>query len=159
GEYPIASTAYHLESDNPDSPGAGTLFTTAVNPAFAVLVSVRATEGVTTTGMVASFIDANPNAMASDFTATIDWGDGTSTTGTIVAQTGGSFAVDGAHTYADEGKYAVSATVNEAGGRTASATSTATVADAPLTATGLSIIGTEGATTGGTTVATFTDAN
>src|SRR5262249_48691218 len=100
GEYPIASTAYHLESDNPGSPGAGTLFTTAVNPALAVLVSVRATEGVTTTGIVASFIDANPNATASDFTATIDWGDGTSTTGTIVAQTGGGFAVDGAHTYA-----------------------------------------------------------
>ena len=46
------------------------------------------TEGTGISGAtVATFTDANPNAAASDFTATIDWGDGTTTSGTVVAQT------------------------------------------------------------------------
>jgi hypothetical protein len=122
--------------------------------------TVSGTEGKAINGAtVATFTDANPNATASDFNATIDWGDGTSTSGTVVAQSGGSFAVDGTHTYAEEGKYAVGVTINDIGGSTTSATSNANIADAPLTATGLSITGTEGITTGTVTVATFTDAN
>jgi hypothetical protein len=78
---------------------------------------------------------------------------------TVVAQNDGGFAVDGTHTYADEGKYAVSTTINDVGGSTTSAPSNANIADAPLTATGLSITGTEGITTGTVTVATFTDGN
>ena len=76
---------------------------------------------------VATFADANPNATASDFTATIDWGDGTSTRGTVVAQSGGGFAVDGAHTYANGGQFNTGVTIDDVGGSTASATSTATV--------------------------------
>ena len=53
---------------------------------------------------VATFTDANPNATVSDFTATITWGDGSTSAGTVVA-TGNGFAVNGAHTYADEGSY------------------------------------------------------
>jgi hypothetical protein len=105
--------------------------------------SFTGTEGSTTgTTTVATFTDANPNATASDFTATINWGDGTSTTGTVVAQNGGGFAVDGAHTYADEGQYKVGVTINDVGGGTASATSTATVADADvLTGQGMKLRG------------------
>jgi hypothetical protein len=78
----------------------------------AVATSVSGTEGVAISGAtVASFTDTNPNATASDFTATINWGDGTSTTGTVVAQTTGGFAVDGTHTYADEGKYTVDVSI------------------------------------------------
>jgi hypothetical protein len=122
--------------------------------------TITATEGSTTgTIPIATFTDANPNATASDFTATIDWGDGSTTAGTIVAQSGGGFAVDGEHTYADEGKYAVGVSIKDVDGSSASATGTATVADAPLTATGVSISGTEGSSTGTIPVATFTDAN
>ena len=54
----------------------------------AVATSVSGTEGAAISGAtVATFTDANPNATAGDFTATINWGDGTSTTGTVVAQT------------------------------------------------------------------------
>jgi uncharacterized repeat protein (TIGR03803 family) len=131
GEYPIASTAYHLESDHPGSPSAGTLFTTIANPPItAVATSVSGTEGVAISGAtVATFTDANPNALASDFTATIDWDDGTTTTGTIVAQTGGDFAVDGTHTYADGGEYAVGVNITDVSGGTASITTSATVAE------------------------------
>ena len=158
GEYSTAATAYTLESDNPGSANAGTLFTTAA--LTAVGTNITGTEGSSTgTIPVATLTDANPNAAASDFTATIDWGDGATTTGNVVAQNGDGFAVDGAHTYAEEGKYTVGVTVNDVGGSTTSATSNANIADAALTASGTNVSGTEGATTDTVTVATFTDAN
>src|SRR5262249_21809351 len=50
---------------------------------------------------VASFTDDNVSDEASAFTATIDWGDGVTTTGTVVGANG-SFTVEGGHTYADD---------------------------------------------------------
>ena len=142
---------------------ASTTSTAAVAdaPLTATAVNVSATEGITTGPVeVASFTDANPNAPLSDFTATINWGDGTAATaGTIVALAGGGFAVDGTHTYAEEGTDPISVTVNDVGGSTASTTSTAAVADAPLTATAVNVSATEGITTGPVEVASFTDAN
>ena len=100
----------------------------------AAAVSVTGTEGLPiASAAVATFTDANPNATASDFTATINWGDGASTTGAVVAQNGG-FAVDGTHTYADEGKYTVTTSIKDVGGSTASTSGTASVADAALSA-------------------------
>src|SRR5690242_15416270 len=51
---------------------------------------------------IASFTDSNLTDTASSFTATIDWGDGTVTAGTIVGSNG-NFTVEGGHTFADEG--------------------------------------------------------
>src|SRR4029077_16243457 len=50
---------------------------------------------------VASFTDGTLTDTAANFTATIDWGDGTTTTGTVVGSNG-SFTVQGGHTYADD---------------------------------------------------------
>src|SRR5262249_61662593 len=52
--------------------------------------------------VVATFTDSIISDTAGDFTATIDWGDGTTTTGTVVGANG-SFTVEGGHTYGDEG--------------------------------------------------------
>ena len=85
-------------------------------------------------GVVASFTHADAAATASDFTATIDWGDGSAmSTGTITAA-GNGFTVAGSHTYADEGSYKVTVNVVDKDGSTGTATGTATIADAPLTA-------------------------
>jgi len=59
---------------------------------------------------VASFNDANTTDTASAFTATIDWGDGITTTGTVVGSNG-SFQVQGGHTYADDGFFNPVATI------------------------------------------------
>jgi hypothetical protein len=92
-------------------------------------VPVSATAGVQFTGTVATFTDANPESLASDFTATIDWGDGASTTaGTIGSAAGGGFTITGSHTYASGGAYATSIEIKDVGGATTTATSTATVA-------------------------------
>jgi Ca2+-binding RTX toxin-like protein len=97
---------------------------------------ITGTEGVSISdAVVATFTDTNPNAVASEFTATIDWGDGTPTTaGTIVAVNSGGFAVEGTHTYADEGHDTIGVTINDVAGNTTSAASSAVVADAILTA-------------------------
>src|SRR5207302_1223101 len=99
--------------------------------------------------------------------ATIDWGDGSSTTtaGVITAtSTAGTFTISAGttlHKYADEGSYTFKVTVTQLGGSTVSSTGTATVTDAALTgSTSATAAGTEGA--GSSSVlsgATFTDAN
>jgi streptogramin lyase len=64
-----------------------------------------ATHGVNFTGEVASFVDGTPTEVSSNFTATIYWGDGATSSGTISGNAGGPFAVSGTHTYASAGTY------------------------------------------------------
>jgi hypothetical protein len=81
-----------------------------------------ATEGKTAgTFTVATFTDANAFATATDFTATITWGDGTTATasgaaGNIVALGNGLFALLGSHPYAEEGSYTLSVQVADVDG-------------------------------------------
>ncbi|MHB8641360.1 MAG: Ig-like domain-containing protein [Gaiellaceae bacterium] len=98
-------------------------------------VDVSATEGSPFTGTVATINDPTLTSTASEYSAMIDWGDGSpSTPGTIIGS-GGSFTVYGSHTYAEEGSYTVTTTVTDVDNpdNGATATSTATVADAGLT--------------------------
>jgi hypothetical protein len=66
--------------------------------------------------VVANFTDANPNAPVSDFSATIDWGDGTSSPATGITKSVTGFTVQGSHTYGSEGTYTVTVTVRDDGG-------------------------------------------
>jgi hypothetical protein len=93
-------------------------------------VPVSATAGTQFSGTVATFTEAVPDTVALDYTATINWGDGTSTTAGTVSASGGGFAVSGSHTYASGGTYATSVKITDVQGATATATSTATVAAA-----------------------------
>src|SRR5262249_51231803 len=93
-----------------------------------------------------------------DFTATIDWGDGTTDT-VAVGGSSGTFTVNGTHSYADEGTYLTTVTLTDDAPGTASAAAggIAFVAEADvLSGTGLSITPTEGSTFSGA-VATFSD--
>jgi hypothetical protein len=82
-----------------------------------------ATEGTAFVGTVAIITDQNPNATAADFTATISWGDGTTSTGTVT-QNGTSFIVSSAdpvsglgHAYLEEGSYTFRVRVTNDGDR------------------------------------------
>lgn len=90
-----------------------------------------ATQGTAFTGTVARFTDTDTISTASDFFATIDWGDGTTTSG-VVSGSAGAFQVSGTHTYANYKTYNVIVTLNDdaPGTATASVTSTANVAPA-----------------------------
>lgn len=98
-------------------------------------------------GVVASFIDANPFGSASEFTATVNWGDGTpATPGTISGPTGGPFAVNSAHTYASTGSFTVTTTILSVGGSTA--TTSCTLLIGAVTTGGSFVIGDLDATVG-----------
>lgn len=71
---------------------------------------------------LATFTDSNPQAPVSDFTATIDWGDGTPLTeGQVSGATGGPFTVAGSHTYAKLGFKTITIHIVDDGGSTATA--------------------------------------
>jgi hypothetical protein len=93
-------------------------------------VPLSTTAGTQFSGEVATFTDANPYGIASDYTATVNWGDGTITTGTIASAAGGGFTVMGSHTYAGGGAYTLSIAIDDVGGSVATAASTAAVAGA-----------------------------
>ncbi len=105
---------------------------------FAMLnpIAFHAAEGQPAAGQVAFFTSSNPGATPGGFTATITWGDGTTSSGTVTADSGsgGGFDVTASHTYAEEGSYALIVAVADAAGASASATGAATVADAPIAA-------------------------
>jgi phosphodiesterase/alkaline phosphatase D-like protein len=101
-------------------------------PLSATGVPVSADAGVKFSATVAKFSDANPDGKASDYTATIKWGDGSSAAGTIAAAAGGGFEVKGSHTYASGGVYKTTVTIDDVGGSTATATSKAEVIGPPV---------------------------
>ena len=86
-----------------------------------------------------TFTDANPGDHTADFTATIDWGDGTApTTGTVSYNSVTKvYTVAGSHIYAEEGTYTPTVTVKDnvdvGGASSTTITGTATITDAPLT--------------------------
>jgi hypothetical protein len=137
--------------------------------------NIQATAGQVFTGTVATFTDANAAATAAEFAAKINWGDGTSSTGTVVADPKGGFDVTGTHTYTSHNFwgdfwfgpgggstfYLISTSITDAStGDAAKAYSFATVAPTPpnLSVTADNFQATSGTAFSGT-VATFTDLN
>jgi probable HAF family extracellular repeat protein len=126
------------------------------------MVLTSANEGVTTAGPVSTFTDTDVTDTASSFAATVNWGDGTTEAGTITGSNGSfTVAVPGStHFYADEGTDTATVTITRtADGTQAATTGTVNVTDAPLSAVGTTISGTEGIAISNTAVATFTDAD
>jgi len=120
--------------------------------------TITPVEGAGFTGTVGTFTDANPGGTTADFTATVNWGDGTSSPGTVSGPAGGPFTVTGTHTYADEGSHPLTVSVTDHGGAATTLTGTATVGDAALTAAGNpNLLSTNPVTN--LPIATFTDAN
>ena len=107
--------------------------------------------GISLTKAVATFTDADPGGIASDYTATIAWGDGTTSAGTI----SGHFTVTGTHTYASTGTRTISVTITDAGGASATATGKANIGSLPIIT---SVSPASGTHAGGTTV-TITGSN
>jgi len=105
-------------------------------PISATGTTISAIEGATFTGTVATVTDPTVTSTAAEYSAAIDWGDGSSSAGTVSGPTGGPFPVSGSHTYAEEGTYTIKVTITDIDTttNTATATSTAKVADAALTA-------------------------
>jgi PKD repeat protein len=134
-------------------------------PAYATVitampVNISAVAGTSFTGTVATFTDSNPAATPASFIAIINWGDGSTSAGTISGN-GQPFIVTGTHTYAAPGTPTVTVTISDAppGTGSATVTETATVAGSTvITATPVNFSAVAG-TSFTKTVATFTDSN
>jgi hypothetical protein len=141
---------------------------TTVTPAFdmPLFTSVKAVapanaaEHVPLTNVTVATVSDPTNPLpASSYIATIDWGDGTSSVGTVIATgSAGNFIVQGSKTYDDGGTYALRVTLTKIGSITVASSVKVKVKDSPLFSTGTSITTTEGKTFSGL-VATFTDSD
>ncbi len=90
-------------------------------------VNINVSQAVPATVVVATFIDYDNSKTAASFTASINWGDGPSSTGVVSADGSGGFNVTGTHTYAASGTYNVEVRIADSSGNFALATSIATV--------------------------------
>jgi hypothetical protein len=162
GSHTFAAAGMYTATIVVNKTGGGSIvLTTTVTVADAALTPTNATfsgsEGTALNNVtVASLTDANSySSQAADFTATITWGDGTVSSGTVTGSSG-SYHVSGSHTYLNAGTFSPNVIINDKGGFRTSVTDTATITGALALQT-VSFSATEGAGTGTVTVATFTD--
>jgi large repetitive protein len=167
GLYPVTVTI--AGPDGRVGVGASsTLIVPAAYPGGIVAgAAINRVEGsaIPATTVLATFTNANPSAIASGFTATIDWGDGSpfsvgliTATGTTATST--SFQVAGGHTYARPGTYTVTVTIVDefGGGGVARLTSTVTNATI-LNPQGIALVGTVRIPLVNVSLGRFTDNN
>jgi hypothetical protein len=101
--------------------------TATVENALSGVVVLGAT-GTDVNATVASFTDFDPAELSANYTATINWGDGsTPTTGTVTETSPGTFSVSGKYSYAAVGVYQVSVTLSNSAGSNVTAISLVSV--------------------------------
>jgi hypothetical protein len=148
----------------PDAAAVTSTVTVSDNGLVGTPAKVTAVEGTDSgTVKVATFTDPGGAEAVSDYSATVDWGDGSAVDPkTTIALAAGVFTVSGHHRYAEESgasPYVVTVTLhrNPAGVATV-VKSSATVSDPRVAAHGgFKVKGVEGADTGKVVLATFTD--
>jgi hypothetical protein len=136
----------------------------AVIPVGAALTPV---EGKAFTSAVATFMDPGGPETVGNYSASIDWGDGTAASAGVISRSGTTYTVVGTHSYAEESAlsrpgsdpYHIKVTVHHEGALDAEASSTATVLDALLAAVGDFNVNSIEGKTFTAVVATFTDSN
>ena len=134
--------AYELPQAAPAPPADPTLTVAGATVATAVNTEYS--------GPVATFSDSAAGTASSAFTATIDWGDGTTTEGTITNFLG-EYAVNGIHTYSAGGSYTVVVAVADNLGDSATGDSVADVTSQPQLSAGTpDVQGTSAASLSGT---------
>ena len=137
-------------------------------PVVGSAVDFSATEGLAFTGqVVATFTDPGGADALGEYSATIDWGDGSTPTSGSISVLSGTFTVMGDHTYAEESSlehagfadgFHVVVTISHEAASNTVVTAKATVSDPPVVATGNQMVSSvEGASTGSVLLATFTD--
>ena len=156
GSYPIVVTLGHASLPLQSVNSTASVSDPAVMPtgSFAIGGVEGAASGMQT---VATFMDPGGPESPLNYAATIDWGDGSLTTSGKISQSGTLYTVQANHTYGEEGTYSIHVTITHEAAPAASTSSTATVSDPPVMATGTSITAIACLPLTGVTVGTFTD--
>jgi uncharacterized repeat protein (TIGR01451 family) len=109
-----SATVSASSSDPNSSNNTDTASTTVTEPAIVVSGAITTTQRSPSNLVVATFTHASGVEAAGAFTATINWGDGRTSTGTIT-QSGTTYTVVGSHRYRSGGTHTITTTVNEVG--------------------------------------------
>ena len=110
------------------SGGAATTATVADARLIGLPTTITPRTNVPFTLPVGAVVDQNPFAKASDFSVTINWGDGSPTSsGKVTSLGGGLFLISGSHTYAARGRQQITISVADEGGSTTTIESFANV--------------------------------
>jgi large repetitive protein len=164
GQYPVTITVKNVAGAATVISSTALIADAAVTPGAPAGISVNTGQALPAGSIIGTFTDANPFELASAFTATIDWGDGSSNSIGTISQPGGvgtAFDVSGTHTYAVHGSYTPTILLTQAGGSpttlTSPATATITVTDAAVTGSTKDFTAVVGTNTGPFVLATFTD--
>jgi large repetitive protein len=164
-EDPIQSTPYSVTETATDGSGNSASQSFNWTVADSVLTmqgnTLSSTEGAGAIFTVATFYDSDLNRQATDYTATISWGDGQTSQGWVDAVNGvaGSYTVSGDHAYLHPASLPVQVTVTDPAGGSETVVETASVAEVALTATGGFQEGEVNGLSPTLTVATFADLN
>jgi hypothetical protein len=164
------SGAFTLQVTNTDgdvtasASGTVTVTDAPLSPPGDGQTAIAATRGTSFTATAAAFTDPDTLAAASDFSATIHWGDNTATAGTVVESAPGSFLVQGSHTYTTAGSFSITVDVQGLVS-TIVLDNSATVSGAPLQVSASPVTISDGSINGsdepylpaGTVVGSFTD--
>src|ERR1700694_1348745 len=115
GKYTI--TVRITDVDNPSNNATVTSTATTVDAHLSGSCTALAASGTVFAGPTATFTDTTSTGTLTDFSATIDWGDGSSSAGAIAGGPGNApYTVSGTHTYAVPGFYTITTTINDVGG-------------------------------------------
>jgi hypothetical protein len=117
----------HIADTSGNFASATSTVVVADAPLTATGKTFNAVKGLAYLGTVANFTDADPAGTVAEFSASINWGDGVTSLAMILVDGHGGFDVFGNHTYSNTGTFPVVVTINDVGGSTATANSTANV--------------------------------
>jgi hypothetical protein len=132
GSDQLAITVHRLGAPDVTLNGTATVVEPPLVRLFPPVVAPVGHEGVPINITAGYFQHGANTEPPSGFTATIDWGDGTLSSGTVLLS-GSQYAVTGSHTYQDEGTFSVKAEVTDtSGGASLSLGTTAFIREALL---------------------------
>src|SRR5262249_44404124 len=101
------------------SPETFTINVSPVDQPPVVIISIQSAEAGKPIGQgpIARFSDAQSNETANEFSATIDFGDGSASGAGAISLAGSTYIVNADHTYVTAGTFSVTVTVVDPGGK------------------------------------------
>jgi hypothetical protein len=131
----IALNLRHARAARPRSraadPTSAFIVHVADPPLSLTPIPLAARAGAPFTRVLALLNDADTTAPSSEYSAIVQWGDGTSTRAVVAPRGTASFTLTGSHTYPHAGVFSVTVAVSDTGGATAT-TPTIAIAASPL---------------------------
>ena len=118
GSYAISTTV--TDVDSPSNSATATSTATVADAALTATPACRASTLGSYNASTATFTDAAGSlGTAANFTAIVNWGDATTSAGTVTASGAGSYTVAGTHNYASLGLFTIKTAIADDGGSVA----------------------------------------